>query len=177
MVFGIAFLFGCLGVMFFLHFRKARTGEASLIRRWVNAAGETGPISAWREADTFLVELPEGKTLVRLNALDTPDPQSLGGAEALLLAKALVGTEPVRVLEFRRNNVGDIVGEVYNSENVSLNEELMKAGLAWYYEPDAPNNPYYKELNNSAIQEKRGLWEFDSPRPPWETSPRDTAKK
>lgn len=176
MIFGIAFMFSCLAVMFFLHFRKARTGEASLIRRWVNAAGETGPIAEWKEADTFFVDLPEGKKRVRLNALDTPSPFDPGGADALFLAKSIAGTDPVRVLEFRRNDAGDIIGEVYNSENVSLNEELMKAGLAWYYEPDAPNNPYYRELNKAAIQEKRGLWENETPSPPWETIPRDTAK-
>jgi endonuclease YncB( thermonuclease family) len=177
MIFGTAFMVSCLAVMFFLHFRKARSGEASLIRRWVNSAGKMGHIKDWVEADTFSVELPEGTVIVRLNALDAPNPFLAGGSNALALVKELAGDKPVRVLEFRRNQAGDIIGEVYNSENVSLNEELMKAGWAWYYEPDAPNNPYYRGMNESAVTEKRGLWSLEEPTKPWLTSPWDTSPK
>lgn len=176
-IFGTAFMVSCFAVMFFLHLRKVRSGEASLLRRWVNSAGEMGHIKEWREADTFLVELPEGTMTVRLNALDTPNPLLAGGNDALALVKELVGDNTVRVLEFRRNQAGDIIGEVYNSEQVSLNEELMKAGWAWYYEPDAPNNPYYRELHESAVAEKRGLWSLEETTKPWLASPRDTSPK
>jgi endonuclease YncB( thermonuclease family) len=176
-IFGTAFMVSCFAVMFFLHIRKVRSGEASLLRRWVNSAGEIGAIKDWLEADTFTVELPEGTMTVRLNALDTPKPLLAGGSDALALATQIVGDDPVRVLEFRRNQAGDIIGEVYNSDNASLNEELMKAGWAWYYEPDAPNNPYYREMHESAVAEKRGLWSLADPTPPWLTTPRDTSRK
>lgn len=175
MIFGIGFMVSCLAVMFFLHFRKVRSGEASLIRRWVNAAGEMGTIEEWIEADTLIVELPNETVTVRLNAVDSPNPGEPGGIEANAFARSLVGDNPVRVLEFRRNGAGDIIGEVYNSENISLNEALMKAGWAWYYKPDSPNNPSYEEYNDTAGEKKLGLWSLGDPAPPWESTPRSTA--
>lgn len=175
MIFGMAFMFGLLAVMLFLHFRKVRSGEDSLIRRWVNAAGEIGPVVEWLEADTMRVKLPNETVAVRLNAVDTPGIQQPGGEQALSLVKDLVSNQPVRVLEFRRNQAGEVIGEVYNSENISLNEELMKAGWAWYYEPDAPNNPYYRDLNKQAIDHKTGLWSLGNPEPPWNSISRNTS--
>ena len=108
--------------------------------------------------DTFKVELPNETATVRLNAVDTPPPGVPGGEEALSLVQSLAGDAPLRVLEFRRNDLGEIIGEVYNFENKSLNEELMMAGWAWYYEPDSPNNPSYRELQRQVIEQKLGLW-------------------
>ena len=169
MIFGTAFFFSCLAIMFFLHFRRVRSGNDSLIRRWVNAAGETGPIEQWLDADTLVVQLPKETVAVHLNAVDSPSGNQLGAKEALAFAQNVAGGTPVRVLEFRRNEIGEIIGEVYNSENLSLNEELMKAGWAWFYEPDSPNNPYYRELNDKAIHQRLGLWSLGIPTPPWET--------
>ena len=168
MIFGVGFLFSCLAIMFFLHFRRVRSGEESMIRRWVNAAGQIGPIVEWIEGDTLIVRLPSETATVRLNAVDTPALHQPGGRDALEFAQKITGTAPVRVLEFRRNEQGDIVGEVYNKDNESVNEELMKAGLAWYFEPDSPNNPYYRELNDKAIQTRIGLWSKANPSPPWD---------
>lgn len=171
MIFGTAFLFSCLAIMFFLHFRRVKSGEDSLIRRWVNAAGLIGTVQTWIAADTLIVNLANGSATVRLNATDTPSPLQDGGNEALEFAKKLVADEPVRVLEFRRTEEGVIIGEVYNSENKSLNEELIIAGWAWYYEPDSPQNPYYKNLNEQASEKQIGLWSLGTPDPPWLVEP------
>jgi endonuclease YncB( thermonuclease family) len=174
-IFAIGFMFSCLGIMFFLHFRSVRSGDASLIKRMINAAGEIWIVEQWLEADTLIVKLPKETITVRLNAVDTPGLDSPGGQEGLTFVQSLVGENPVRVLEFRRNTDGEIVGEVYTGENLSLNEELMKVGWAWFYEPDSQKNPYYRELNDSAIREQRGLWLSANPSPPWVTAPRNTA--
>ncbi len=132
MIFGIGFLFSCLAIMFLLHFRKVQSGERSLMRRWVNSAGRMGEVLEFLEGDTLLVRLPEETVRVRLNAVDTPSPEDHGGDEALAFVQSLVGGEPVRVLEFFRETEWGLRGEVYNHENVSLNEALMQAGWAWY---------------------------------------------
>lgn len=175
MIFGVGFMFSCLAIMFFLHFRRVRSGEDSLIRRWVNAAGEVGTVEKWIEADSFVVRLANETVTVRLNAVDTPEASFPGGKEAIDFTRSLVAGEPVRVLEFRRNEAGEVIGEVYNSENQSLNEALMLSGWAWYYEPDSPNNPRYRILQEKAVAEKLGLWALGEPIPPWQTTPRNTA--
>ncbi len=168
MIFGIGFLFSCLAIMFFLHFRSVQSGEGSLMRRWVNSAGRMGEVLELLEGDTLLVRLPEETVQVRLNAVDTPPPEDPGGDEALAFVRNLVEGKPVRVLEFFREGESGLRGEVYNHENVSLNEALMKAGWAWYYKPHSENNPYYEELNRTAQTERIGLWADGEATPPWE---------
>lgn len=174
-IFAVGFAVSCLAIMFFLHFRSVKSGNTGLIKRLINTAGEIGTVEKWLEADKFVVKLRKETITVQLNAVDAPPLNSLGGVEALALVKELVGQQQVRVLEFRRSDDGAIIGEVYTLENQSINEELMKAGWAWFYEPDSTNNPYYRELNETAIQEKRGLWSSENPKPPWETIARNTA--
>ena len=158
MIFGIGFLFSCLAIMFLLHFRRAQSGESSLMRRWVDSAGKMGEVVEWQEGDTLRVRLPEETVWVRLNAVDTPPPGQPGGEEALTFVRNLVGDEPVRVLEFFRMGEWGLRGEVYNQENVSLNEALMQAGWARYHKPHSENNPFYAELERRAQTEKLGLW-------------------
>ena len=166
MIFGIGFLFSCLAIMFLLHFRRAQSGEGSLMRRWVDSAGRMGEVLEIPEGDTLLVRLPEETVRVRLNAVDTPSPGQPGGEEARTFVRNLVGGEPVRVLEFFRVGEWGLRGEVYNHENVSLNEALMQAGWARYYKPHSENNPYYEELNRTAQSEKIGLWANGEPTTP-----------
>ena len=175
-IFAVGFAISCLGIMFFLHWRSVKSGGEGLIKRLINTAGELGTIEQWIEADLFVVRLSRETVTFQLNAVDSPPPDLPGGAEALSLVQDLVGGQQVRVLEFRRNEAGLVIGEVYNPENLSLNEELMKEGWAWFYEPDSNQNPYYRELNDTAIEEKRGLWSLGNPTPPWETIERDTAR-
>lgn len=174
-IFAAGFAISCIGIMFFLHFRSVKSGGEGLIKRLINTAGELGTIEEWIEADKVKVKLSRETINVQLNAVDSPPPDQPGGKEALDLVKKLVGEQEVRVLEFRRNSEGLVIGELYTNENLSLNEELMKAGWAWFYEPDSNHNPYYRELNDSAIKEERGLWSLGNPTPPWETTRRDTA--
>ena len=174
-IFAVGFAISCLGIMFFLHFRSVKSGGEGIIKRLINTAGELGTIQQWIEADRFVVKLSGETVTVQLNAIDAPPQNQPGGAEALAHVQELIKDQPVRLLEFRRNEVGLVIGEVYTPENLSLNEELMKAGWAWFYEPDSNHNPYYRELNDSAIKDKRGLWALEAPTPPWETIARDTA--
>ncbi len=174
-IFAVGFAISCIGIMFFLHFRSVKSGGEGLIKRLINTAGELGTVEEWIEADQFVVKLSAETVTVQLNAIDSPSQSLPGGGEALAHIQELIKDQPVRVLEFRRNDAGLVIGEVYTQDNLSLNEELMKAGWAWFYEPDSNHNPYYRELNESAIQEKRGLWSLETPTPPWETVARNTA--
>ena len=174
-IFAAGFAISCVGIMFFLHFRSVKSGGEGLIKRLINTAGELGTIEEWTEADRFVIKLSRETITVQLNAVDAPPPDQPGGTEAMKLVRELVDDQEVRVLEFRRNDEGLVIGELYTTANLSLNEELMKAGWAWFYEPDSNHNPYYRELNDAAIQEKRGLWSLGTPTPPWESFARDTA--
>src|SRR5262245_50652861 len=45
---------------------------------------------------------------------------------------------------------------------------LVKAGMAWWYRPYAPNDPTLAQLEAEARTAKHGLWADAHPVPPWE---------
>ena len=48
-----------------------------------------------------------------------------------------------------------------------VNAEMLKAGLAWYYER-APRMQAWKDLELKAQERKVGLWSEPDPIPPWQ---------
>lgn len=57
---------------------------------------------------------------------------------------------------------------VYGEDESSLNEELLKKGLAWWYSPFVPFERGFKYLEDGARRDKVGLWTQTNPRPPWQ---------
>lgn len=55
----------------------------------------------------------------------------------------------------------------YGEEGESLNEELLKQGLAWWYSPFVPFERGFKHLEDEAGRAKVGLWAQPDPIPPW----------
>ena len=60
-----------------------------------------------------------------------------------------------------------IVGEVILPDGKNLNQELVNAGLAWWYRKYS-NDETLGELEEEARKAKRGLWNDPNPIPPWE---------
>jgi hypothetical protein len=63
---------------------------------------------------------------------------------------------------------GRLVGDVLLPDGRILNQELVKAGMAWWYRPYAPNDPTLAQLEAEARTAKRGLWADAHPVPPWQ---------
>jgi len=157
MVFGTAFFFGCLAVMFFLHFRKVSTGEASMVKRWVQSAGEVGEIIEFQSASRFVVKFPNETITLRLNAIQTPAPSEIGGTEALAFTRGLLRDQQIRFIEFTREG-GDIRGEAYNSDNQSINLALIQSGWGRYRSSDRENLTRYITAEEDAQKAGIGLW-------------------
>ena len=49
-----------------------------------------------------------------------------------------------------------------------MNDELVRAGLAWWFRKYAPKDEQLATLEAEAEREKRGLWVEPDPIPPWE---------
>jgi micrococcal nuclease len=62
---------------------------------------------------------------------------------------------------------GRRVGVVRLPGGASLNEELVAAGLAWWYRRYAPDADRLEMLERRARSEGRGLWSRESPVAPW----------
>jgi endonuclease YncB( thermonuclease family) len=50
----------------------------------------------------------------------------------------------------------------------SLNKELVRAGLAWWYRHYAPNERELSALEDEARRNRVGLWSRPKPIPPWD---------
>ncbi len=157
-VFGAAFVVSMLAVMTFLHYRTADGRKDGIIKTWINSSGQHGEVIEYVKADTFIVKFQTETLTVRLNAVDTLPIDEPAGRQALNFVIKLIGDQPIRVIQLHRDPDNVLRGEAYNPENLSLNEELMKAGLARYNKPHSPNNPHYQELEDKAKAGSYGIW-------------------
>jgi len=63
---------------------------------------------------------------------------------------------------------GRTVGEVVLPDGRSLNRELVRAGLAWWYQHYAPHDQDLERLEQQARAARRDLWADKDPVAPWE---------
>jgi endonuclease YncB( thermonuclease family) len=133
----------------------------------------TGKIVSVSEGD-LLTLLHKGKPeRVRLHGIDCPERRQPFGKQAKRFTSQFVYGKTVTVTVFGLNRSGQAIGEVSLSDGRVLNQELLKAGLAWWdrKSSDASN---LGALEAEAREVKRGLWDDPNPIPPWKWR---TAKK
>jgi len=63
---------------------------------------------------------------------------------------------------------GRTVGTVTLPDGLDLGQQLVKAGLAWWYEKYAPGDQTLAALQTAAKSAGVGLWSDANPIPPWE---------
>jgi micrococcal nuclease len=128
----------------------------------------TGKVVGISDGDTLSV-LREGKAVkVRLHGVDTPEKAQAFGTQARKFTSDLVFQHDVTVVVQSTGRYGRLVGEVLLPDGRSLNQELVKAGMAWWYQQYAPNDITLAQLEAEARTAKRGLWADAHPIPPWE---------
>jgi endonuclease YncB( thermonuclease family) len=60
------------------------------------------------------------------------------------------------------------VAEIILPDGRNLNQELVPAGLAWWYERYARRETVLRDLEQEARDAKRGLWSDRNPVAPWD---------
>jgi len=136
----------------------------------LRAAAEqfTGKVVGISDGDTLSV-LREGKAVkVRLHGVDTPEKAQAFGTRARQFTSELAFQQTVTVDVRATDRYGRLVGEVRLPDGRSLNQELVRAGMAWWYRQYAPKETALAQLEADARAAKRGLWADASPVPPWE---------
>ena len=104
---------------------------------------------------------------VRLYGVDVPEKAQAFGTQARLFLSELVFPQPVTVAIRGTDRYGRLVGEVRLPDGRSLNQELVRAGLAWWYRQYAPVDTTLAQLEAEARTAQRGLWADAHPIPPW----------
>jgi len=153
-----------------------------LICAWIAFSGLSmgweGKVVGVGDGDTITV-MRQGKgERVRLYAIDCPEYRQDFGQKAKRFTSGLVFGKIVEVNSFDTDSYGRTVGTVIIGSQC-VNEELIKAGLAWVYTRHCrqPFCSKWKALEKEARKNKVGLWSMPNPTPPWTFRYRNTLNR
>jgi endonuclease YncB( thermonuclease family) len=142
----------------------------------------TGPVLADEFAGR-VVGVTDGDTLkvlhagraetVRLQGVDAPEKRQAYGERARRFTADLSFDRTVTVRSTGRDRNGRLLGEVVLPDGRSLNQELVRAGYAWWFRKYSRDGRLAR-LEEEARAGRRGLWADQTPQAPWEyrVSPR-----
>jgi micrococcal nuclease len=128
-----------------------------------------GEVTLVRNGDTLTVKTKRNRAYkVRLADIDAPEISQPFGKPSRRLARDLALKKTVRVNYTFKDKYGRLIGEVFLPGGKLLNEEMLKAGLAWHYRVKHPHSSFLEKLEYKAWQKNLGLWVQETPVPPWE---------
>ena len=133
----------------------------------VSAAEFTGRVVGVSDGDTISVIHDQRAEKIRLNGIDGPEKRQAFGQRAKEFTSKLAFGKEVTVKGSGRDKYGRTIGDVILPDGLVLNRELLKAGLAWWYEAYSKDRTL-RDMQEEARQAKRWLWVDSSPIPPWE---------
>jgi len=96
-------------------------------------AAQTGKVVGVTDGDTIKVLLRGKAVKIRLNGIDCPERKQPFGRKARIFTSELVAGKVVKVEKVDTDRYGRMVANVYLPEGRMLNQELVRAGLAWWY--------------------------------------------
>jgi len=133
------------------------------------AGAWSGKVIGVADGDTITVLRDKQPQKIRLYGIDCPEKRQPFGKRAKQLTSELVFGKVVEIEPVATDRYGRTVAFV-RVENVSVNEELIKEGLAWIYVRycKLPLCVEWQGLESEARSGKLGLWQEQGEIPPWE---------
>jgi micrococcal nuclease len=126
-----------------------------------------GEVVTVLDGDTIDVMHGGGAVRVRLAGIDCPEKRQPFGKKAKQRVADLVFDKKVSVDVAAEDRYGRKVGVVTLPDFGSLNELLVREGLAWWYRRYSEDTRL-GALEAEARAARRGLWTDPHPTPPWE---------
>ncbi|HAO23239.1 MAG TPA: hypothetical protein DCQ37_24005, partial [Desulfobacteraceae bacterium] len=127
-----------------------------------------GQVVSVIDGDTITVKHSDSPKKIRLYGIDAPEKQQPFGQDAYKFIFSKVNMKTVEVKPIKTEQYGRSMAYVYYGKDKNrkcLNEEILKAGLAWHYK-DSSKDQNLADLEKEARTKKVGLWA--PPIPPWE---------
>ena len=113
---------------------------------------KNGEVISVKDGDTLILKDNHDKLYkVRLADIDAPEIAQPFGRPAKKLLEDLSLDKVVRVNYTQVDKYGRLIGEVYLADGKMLNEEAIKAGLAWHYRVKNPHSTFLEPLKLSTI--------------------------
>jgi endonuclease YncB( thermonuclease family) len=138
--------------------------------RATSALSETlsGQVVDVQSGDTFSIRDKAGNVLkVRLQEIDAPEMKQVLGRQAQQYLSDLVADQTVEVDYEFIDRYESHIGFARLPDGRVLNEEIIRAGFAWYYQTHQPENTRLRNLEYLAWKGRLGLWVEPQPIPPW----------
>lgn len=125
-----------------------------------------GTVARISDGDTIDLRTGSGTVRIRLFGIDCPESDQPFGLRAKHFVEGKVDGETVTARVYEKDRYGRYVSEIY-VDGVSLNRELVRHGLAWWYKQFARQDLDLKRLASRAQEARIGLWSEEQPIPPW----------
>ena len=105
---------------------------------------------------------------IRLWGIDAPETGQEFGSRAKQTASGLAFGKTVKILPRDKDRYGRTVAEVILPDGRSMNREMVRQGMAWWYRQFAPHDAELAGLEAAAKAARLGLWGQPNPVPPWD---------
>ena len=146
---------------------------ATLFSLNINAKELIGQVIKVIDGDTItILDANKEQFKIRLSGIDAPEKkQAFGNVSKKSLSEMIAGKE-VKVDYNKRGRYDRIIGKVLLN-NVDVNLEQVKRGLAWHYkqyerEQEVEDRALYAQEEYLAQKDRLGLWKEKNPIPPWD---------
>jgi endonuclease YncB( thermonuclease family) len=127
----------------------------------------TGKVIGVSDGDTITILVDNQQIKIRLNGIDCPEKSQDFGQVAKQFTSDQCFGKTVTVITHGQDRYGRTLGEVILPDGKSLNQELVRAGLAWHYKKYSTDTTL-ADLEIAARNEKKGLWCQSDCVAPWE---------
>ena len=124
-----------------------------------------GIVTKVYDGDTLTLQNNNGIYKIRLHGIDAPERRQAFGNVSRECLYQIVRGKFVYAIVQDRDRYGRYVAKIMVND-IDVNAEMLKAGLAWHYK-QYDKNPEYARLEQEAKQNRRGLWIEKNSIPPW----------
>ena len=132
----------------------------------------TGTVTAIAGGDTITVLTSDMQQIkIRLYGIRCPESGQAFGSRARQATERAVHGKHVTVRPMDADRYGWTVAVVTMPDGASLNEHLIREGLAWVYPQFCTQEEIcapLRKIEQAVRMSKRGLWVDKNPVPPWE---------
>lgn len=132
-----------------------------------STAAWSGKCVGVSDGDTIKVMYLGKPERIRLFGVDCPEMGQDFGRRAKQFTASMVFGKTVHVERVSRDRYSRTVAWV-SVQGSSVNRELIRAGLAWWYRRYAASEKDLAQLEQEARHARAGLWSQRNPVPPWE---------
>ena len=134
----------------------------------LSAQDFTGKVVSITDGDTIRVMHDGAAERIRLWGIDCPESKQAFGTRAKQFTGDLAFGQTVTVRMKDIDRYKRTVAEIILPDGRNLNQEIVRAGLAWWYQQYARRETVLRDLEQEARNAKRGLWSDPKPVEPWD---------